>query len=145
LIYFVDEDCDAMGAWISEVRLRGYQTAKLTSARQAFLELWNADPSDVQLVIVDVMLEPGSMAPDGQPNHTQGLTLLRDLSDQNPSVFPNRAVLFTASVGETRRKAAAFAEEMKIEIWDKSAYVSPIKFGDWIDRAVAERSNGAMP
>lgn len=131
-----------MGAWISEIRLRGYQTTELTSARQAFLELWSVDPSEVDLVVVDVMLESGKLIPDERQNQTEGLVLLRDLSEQNPAVFPSRAVLFTASVGEARRTAVAFAEEMKIEIWDKSAYVSPVKFGDWVDRAVRARSTG---
>lgn len=145
VIYFVDEDCGALGAWISELRLRGYRTEEFTSARQAFLQLWNAAASEVELVVIDVMLDPGQTIPGAEPTLTEGLNLIRDLSDQNPAVFPSRAVLFTASVSETRRMATAFADEMGIELWDKSAICSPVEFGDRVQQAVAARSTGRTP
>jgi CheY-like chemotaxis protein len=142
MIYFVDEDCSAFQAWIYELRLRGHQTTELTDAHQAFLQLWNAEPSAIDLAIIDVMLDPGPRLRDSEASLTEGLGLLQDLSEQNPAAFPDHAVLLTASVRETRRAAAEFAKQAGVELWDKSAICSPIEFADRVDAVIAARRTG---
>jgi len=141
MIYFVDEDCIAYESWIYELRVRGHQVCELKDAHQAFQQLWNADSSSVELAIIDVMLDPGPRARDPLAIKTEGLGLLQELSEQNPAAFPSHAVLLTASVRETRRTAAEFAEKMGIELWDKSVICSPVEFADRVEEAIAARSS----
>jgi CheY-like chemotaxis protein len=145
MIYFVDEDHGAFQAWIYELRLRGFQTSELPDAHQAFRQLWNADASSIDLAIIDVMLNPGPRMRGSEAILTEGLSLLGDLSEQNPAAFPSRAVLLTASVRETRRAAAEVAGEAGIELWDKSAICSPIEFADRVEAAIATRPPETNP
>jgi DNA-binding NarL/FixJ family response regulator len=141
MIYFVDEDFGVLAAYTAELGLRGYSVSNLATARDAFQALWNAPGSDIDLVIVDVMLAPGETVDSSNANYfTAGLDLLRSLSDQNPDVFPRRALLFTAAIGGTRREATDCARELGVEIWDKAAFLSPVEFADGVERLIAERS-----
>ena len=145
MIYFVDEDELALGAYAAELRLRGYRVAFLRSAREAFRTLWNASRIEVELVVIDVMLAPGDAndrrdtAEATQGFTTTGLELVRDLADQNPDVFPARAVLFTSAVGDARRAASTCAGELEIELWDKHPYLSPVHFADDVARLLTSR------
>jgi hypothetical protein len=72
----------------------------------------------------------------GYPNHTHfiGQThpgyeprvrLLRDLTPQNPAVFPQRAVLLTNAIGETLDEAIACSQQHGVPLWDKRSFSSP--------------------
>ncbi len=142
MICFVDEDARMLGAYVAELELRGHTVELLHTASDAWQKLWRARPSTVGLAIIDVMLAPGDgvMETEGDVL-TTGLDLLRDLSTQNPTVFPERAVLFTGSIGNPIRAANACAQELGVELWHKSAIVSPVDFGDRVERLIARRAD----
>ncbi|MGB2710846.1 MAG: hypothetical protein WBC33_04960 [Conexibacter sp.] len=132
MIFFVDEDASLLGGVTAELRLRGRAVESLHDARTAFQRLWNARASDVELAVIDVMLDPGEL-PYG--SLVAGLSLLRDLSDQNPAVFPRRAVLLTAGIGETLRDAQQCAAELHVKLWHKYAF-TPFELADQIELAI---------
>jgi hypothetical protein len=134
VIFFVDEDSSAYQAWIFELELRGLRVSTIRNAAEAFRDLWNADPSEVDLVLIDVMLSPGeSVEPSTRPPDDYlwaGLQLLRDLVQQNGSVFPARAVLLTNAVGQTLSEAIRCSKEFGVPVWDKRSIASALHFGD---------------
>ena len=101
MIFFVDEDVSALGAWLLKLEQRGHSVIEFRNADTAFASLCSVRPEDVQLVIIDVMLavsDPettrfGAARTDAYLE--TGLCLLQDLCPQNPAVFPDRAVLLT--------------------------------------------------
>jgi CheY-like chemotaxis protein len=143
-IYLVDEDQLPLGAYVAELKIRGHQVKGLSNAREALRELRGIRAHDVDLVLVDVMLEPGAMASAGNlQRDTAGLDLLRDLCRQNRDVFPHRAVLFTASTGVMLEMAFECAGELGVELWEKSSFLSPVEFGDRVERMIAARPDGS--
>jgi hypothetical protein len=136
VIYFIDEDHAAYGAWIAELELRGLGVSVIHNATDAFRDLWNISPKEVDLVLIDVMLAPGERVetPARSPDDylCEGLQLLRDLTQQNASVFPARAVLLTNAVGPMLSEATRCGEEFGVPLWDKRSIFSPLHFGDRI-------------
>ena len=141
-IYLVDEDQLPLGAYMAELKIRGHQVKGLSNAREALRELRAIQAHDVDLVLVDVMLEPGAaVSAENSRKGTAGLDLLRDLCRQNRDVFPHRAVLFTASTGALLEMAFECASNLGVELWEKSSFLSPIEFGDRVERIIAARSD----
>ncbi len=142
MICVVDEDARMLGAYVAELELRGHTVELLRTASDAWQKLWRARPGTVELAIIDVMLAPGDRVSETDGDVlTTGLELLRDLSTQNPRVFPQRAVLFTGSIGQTVRAATECAQELGVELWHKRAIMSPVDFGDRVEGLIARRGD----
>jgi hypothetical protein len=144
VIYFVDEDSVAYGAWIAELKLRGFEVKPLRSADQAFDLLWNVEAGGVELVIIDVMLAVDDVSRqqfsrEATDNYLEsGLRLLEHLSLQNEAVFPRRALLLTNTINKSTLSAARkVSAEYGVELWDKRQIMSPMVFGDKVDEALS--------
>jgi hypothetical protein len=135
VIFFVDEDATACAAWHAELRMRGLKVGILPDATTAFATLWDIAPTEVQLVLIDVMLAVGDAvetSPYWSELPTAGLRLLADLVQQNPEVFPAKALLFTNAVGEVLDEAIACAERFGVPLWDKRSITSPMLLADLV-------------
>jgi hypothetical protein len=67
-----------------------------------------------------------------------GLVLLQDLVQQNPLIFPSRAVLLSNTTRyETFRNARAGSLEHEIPFWNKTEIDSPLHFGDLVASRIA--------
>jgi len=137
MIYFVDEDSTQLTPYIVELELRGYQVVPIDNADDAYKVLSGA--SDIQLVILDIMLAAG---PSGTSRFSRerthdfiltGLALLEDLNNTNAAHFPRRVVVFSMAnqdwVVNDIRKAA---EQYQIAYLQKRDYPSPFGFGEKI-------------
>ena len=141
MIFFVDEDYPAFGAWLAELRTRCHDVECLWNADAAFRRLWTAEASEVGLVIIDVMLavEDASntrfTAARTDAYLETGLYLLEDLATQNGGVFPRRAVLLTNTINDaTYRAAQRMGQKYDVPVWDKSSFDSPVDFADQVER-----------
>ena len=137
MIFFVDEDSSAFGAWILELELRQYDVRTIANADAAFNELAGADEHAVDLVVIDVMLagadpiESRFSAARTDAYLETGLCLLEDLSAQNPTVFPRRGVLLTNTSNPTTLESARRTSFLfEIPLWNKATFASPADFGD---------------
>ena len=149
MIYFVDEDFQAFGSWIAELRMRGLDTIPLSSADDAFATLCRAPSSEVRLVIIDVMLAVENIQDDRfsvERTHLYletGLRLLEDLSEQNPVVFPKRAALLTNTNNEATLSAVRrTCKSCGIPLWEKWRMASPMDFGDKVANHLASLGPG---
>jgi CheY-like chemotaxis protein len=139
MIFFIDEDSAAFRAWTSELRLRGLQVECLWNANEAFDRLYKIEQTEVQLVIIDVMLAVEDVDDDRFSLERTyeyletGLCLLDDLVEQNPAVFPDRAVLLTNTINEKILRAAVKKSTgHKVPLWKKANIYSPVDFGDLV-------------
>jgi hypothetical protein len=141
VIYLVDEDHLALQAWIAELKLRGHRVVILHNAADAFRELWQAPAEYIEAVFIDVMLAPGDLPgqPGADPGALAGLRLLRDLVQQNPAVFPRRAILLTNAVGPVLEEALACANQHGAALWDKRSILSSVHFGDRVQEFIDSR------
>jgi hypothetical protein len=137
MIYFVDEDYSAFGAWVVELQLRNLEVSCIWNADDAFQQLHDAPMDSVDLVIIDVMLAVREA--DNQRFSVKrtdeyletGLCLLDDLVKSNPNVFPKRAVLLTNTIRRsTIRAAQSRSNKLHVPLWLKSQIDSPVEFGD---------------
>jgi hypothetical protein len=145
VIYMVDEDLSAFGAWISELQLRKHTVKCLWNANEAFNCLCEIGPMDVQLVVIDVMLavedvDDERFSPERTDGYQEtGLCLLDELVDQNPSVFPKHAVLLTNTVSErTLKEARKSSTRHQVPLWKKATISSPVEFGDRVEARIQE-------
>jgi hypothetical protein len=145
VIYFVDEDLSAFGAWTAELKLREFAVECLWNANEAFARLCDADPADVELVIIDVMLAVEDVDDERYSSertyeyHETGLCLLNDLVVQNPEVFPQRAVLLTNTVSDRIfKEAKKTSTKHKVPLWKKASINSPVDFGDRVEGQIAQ-------
>jgi hypothetical protein len=143
MIFFIDEDSAAFRAWTSELRLRGLQVECLWNANEAFDRLYKIEQAEVQLVIIDVMLAVEDVDDDRfslertYENLETGRCLLDDLIDQNPAVFPDRAVLLTNTINEKILRAAVKkSSRHKVPLWKKANIYSPVDFGDLVTNQI---------
>lgn len=139
MIYFIDEDYRKLRALASELTtFHGFKTKIIRDADSAFRELSDAHASDVELVIIDVMLAAKA---DGATSrysreatddyHQTGIVLLDDLVMVNPSVFPTKSVYFThASSGDLVKAISASASKHGIRILKKKDYDTAYDFGN---------------
>ena len=139
MIYFVDEDYSAYGAWVAELQLRGYGVQSISNADEAHRIL--AEVSDAELVVIDIMLavedtRTTRFTVERTDDFLEtGLRLLEDLREVNPIVFPRRAVLLTNTLTETTfSEARRVSRKLGVPLWQKSAIFSPVEFGDRVDR-----------
>ncbi len=157
MIFFVDEDYHLYGPWIEKVEAREYVVKPLWNAAQAYHELCDEDPAQVELTIIDVMLAVGGMqdAEHEQLSYVRtqghletGLRLLDDLVKVNPRVFPERAVLLTNAIGkDTLNAAQKTCSRYGIVLWPKSLFVGADgaqEFADRVDERIRRlrRANG---
>jgi hypothetical protein len=145
MIYLVDENLNAFGAWITELQLRDFSVKCLWNATEAFTGLCDVMKDGLELVVIDVMLavedvddEQFSSARTDVYQET-GLCLLDDLVEQNPSVFPDRAVLLTNTVSDrTLKEARKASVRHGVPLWKKAEINSPVDFGDRVEARIAE-------
>jgi hypothetical protein len=144
VIYFVDEDFSAFGAWFAELALRGFETESLWNADQALAVLSAIAPQEVELVLIDVMLavedpRTSRYGADTTDDYLEtGLRLLEDLSTENPSVFPHRAVLLTNTTNhETEQAAKTTSRDLEVPLWKKATIYSPFGFADRVEEHLA--------
>lgn len=144
-VFLVDDDPSSLEAWTAELRLRGLSTVNLSSANAAWRTLRDVQSTAVGLVVIDVMLTVEDLAdPRFSVERTAayletGLRLLDDLAEQNPAVFPWRAVLLSSTVHyEILRNVRATASRHGIPFWPKSQIMSPFDFGDRVTGRIAE-------
>jgi hypothetical protein len=142
-VYFVDEDYVAYEAWIEELRLRQWDVQPVLSADEAFRMLH--DCTDAEAVIIDVMLAVEDIEQEQFSRRRTdeyletGLRLLEDLCDQNPAVFPERAVLLTNTINDsTYRAAVTVARRFAVPLWDKADVGSPFEFGSRVDQFIKQ-------
>jgi DNA-binding NarL/FixJ family response regulator len=149
LVFIVDDNPLALRPWTDDLALRGLATEVIPSAGAAFRRLWNARSDEVGLVVIDLMLsvedlgDPRFSAERTSDYRETGLVLLRDLIQQNPDVFPSRAVLLSnAPRYETFRNAQAGSADHKIPFWNKAEIDSPLHFGDLVTRRLCKLRRG---
>ncbi len=150
MIYFIDEDYRKLRALASELTtFHGFETKIIRDADSAFRELSDVNASDVDLVIIDVML---AVKADGKASrysredtddfHQTGIALLDDLALVNPSVFPRKSVYFThASSGDLVKAISTSANKHGIKMLKKKDYDTAYDFGKEIV-AIIGKSNG---
>lgn len=150
MIYLVDEDFSAFGAWIAELVLRKHPVQPLLNADEAFRLLCQAAPEQIDLVVIDVMLaveDPrvSRFGEDRTDDYLEtGLRLLEDLAEQNPVVFPRRAVLLTNTTNDATFNAAQRTSSyFRVPFWQKSTIFSPVEFADRVEKLVSELSTPA--
>lgn len=147
MIYLVDEDLNAFGAWITELQLRNFPVTCLWNANEAFVRLCDIDAQGVDLVVIDVMLAVEDVE-DARYSSARtdvyqetGLCLLDDLVEQNSTVFPGRAVLLTNTVSDrTIKEARKASTRHNVPLWKKSSIDSPVDFGDRVEARMQELS-----
>jgi len=149
LIYFIDEDATAFGAWLLELELRGREVDTIANADAAFQMLCNMPADGERLVVIDVMLAVADPFSTQFPSERTdgsletGLFLLRDLCEQNTQVFPHAAILLTNTTNDTtRRSAVTMSRNLRVPLWEKSTIYSPVDFADRVDARLAELSAG---
>ncbi len=145
MIYFVDEDFSAFGAWVAELELRGRQVQALRNADEAFRVLCDAPQRAGDLVVIDVMLaveDPhvSRFTPARTDDYLEtGLCLLEDLCTINHLVFPDRAVLLTNIRNDhTFRKAQLLSSRLIVPFWQKATIFSPVDFADRVEQRLRE-------
>jgi hypothetical protein len=145
MIFFIDEDASAFGAWILELELRDHVVEIIKNADAAFDRLCCIGKADVSLVVIDVMLavaDPTQTRFGGErtdDNLETGLYLLKDLCDQNEVVFPRQAILLTNTANPTtKREAVRMSKDLHVPLWEKSSVYSPVNFGDRIEQRLGD-------
>ena len=138
MIYFIDEDYRKLRALASELKtFHGFETKIIRDADSAYRELCDVKESDVDLVIIDVML---AVKADGESSrysreetddfHQTGIVLLDDLALVNPGVFPRKSVYFThASSSDLVKEITASAKKHNIRMLKKKDYDTAYDFG----------------
>jgi hypothetical protein len=146
MIYFIDEDVGQMWDFRAELIARGHEVVHLSSADAAFAAL--ASVPEVELAIIDVMLavddyKSERFSRERTSDYLEtGLVLLDELCDQNPPVFPRRAVLLTSTVRrEVLLRAQRMADEHDIALLRKQHFTTSWDFGNAI-ASVLERIDG---
>lgn len=145
MIYLVDEDLNAFGAWITELQLRNFPVTCLWNANEAFARLCDLDGQGLELVVIDVMLAVEDVedvrfsSARTDVYQETGLCLLDDLVEQNPAIFPSRAVLLTNTVSDrTLKEARKASTRHRVPLWKKSSIDSPVDFGDRVEARIQE-------
>ena len=129
MIFFVDEDVGQITPYADILGINGYSTRIIRDAYNAWEELHNRK-DDVELVFIDVMLAGGSeidrrryTREETEDYQITGLSLLKDLTQQNPHVFPRRAVLLSqTSRASILAKIKTVCSETQVEFWGKSGF-----------------------
>jgi ActR/RegA family two-component response regulator len=141
MIYLIDEDFIELRSFVLELKLRGFEVQQLLDADEAYVRL--KEESNIELAIIDVMLstaESSSSRYDRiQTNNfvTTGLSLLKDLSSDNPLCFPKKAVLFShASIPTLVQKIQKVSDDCKIQYLDKNDYDNPYDFANEIEEII---------
>ncbi len=141
-VYFVDEDFPKLYSWIVELEFRGFVVKPLGDADRALEVLQHSD--SVEWVIIDVMLAASEQANSRYREERTdqglitGLTLLNDLCELRPDVFPRKAQLLTAATNRHPFvEAHSLAERIGIELTLKTDIHSPKDFGDAVEAAMA--------
>jgi hypothetical protein len=144
-IFFIDEDIAGYRAWLAELELSGYVVEPMRTADEAFERLWDIGRDDVALVVVDVLLAVEDLAStrfseERTKNYLEtGLRLLEDLVEQNPVVFPRRAVLLSGSTShDTVASVRRTCKEHGIPFWRKAEIMSPLDLSDRITDRLRE-------
>lgn len=141
-VYFVDEDFGRYGPWIVECSFQRLDVCGIGDADQAYNQL--TDATDVELVVVDVMLsakyQSSRFSPERTDNYLKtGLCLAEDLASNGGPAFPNRIVLLTNAVGDDIFRAANDVRKMlDIPLWQKPQILSPFDFAERVRRRVDE-------
>ncbi len=146
MIFFVDEDFRQLRALVSELAFRNIIVEVIPDADQAYDRLSEVKVSEVDLVLVDVMLaaspnEALSRYSRARTDdyHKTGLLLLDDLCEVNPVVFPSRAVYFThANNGTLVAAVERSASQNKVPLLKKKDFNTAHHFGDAIEKLVAQ-------
>jgi hypothetical protein len=141
MIYIVDEDVAQLRPEESELKLRGYEVTFLRNADLAFDVLVSCENCHVDLVLIDVMLATNEDAAMSRYSREKtdnflrtGLLLLADLVDQNKTVFPTKAVLFTCSAGKALLAAVKQAsDQYRIPLLRKRDFNTAFEFADRVE------------
>lgn len=138
MIVVVDEQFYMAEPFWRELELCGYKVLGLETADAGYETLQVADPNDLELVIVDLMLacEPsGRFASQTDSYLDVGWLLLQELTAANPTVFPSRALLWTAS----RRDWTGALEAARcagVSLLRKSSVTDPRNFANLVHTRV---------
>jgi CheY-like chemotaxis protein len=152
MIFIVDEDYSALEGWTADIDIRGYTTEALWDADEAFERLRTVRPEEVELAIIDVMLAVDDPATsrftaamtDGYLR--TGLCLVEALAQQNPDVFPRRAVFLTNTVDEgTLSELRRVTSRWGVELWRKHRIASPLAFADMVEARIKTLGTFSSP
>lgn len=139
MIYFVDEDHRKLRPLVSELTFMGFRAQIIKDADAAYSSLSTINDSQVELVIIDVML---SAKGNGEKSkrfsrertedyHQTGLVLLDDLVIVNPDVFPKKAIFMThASSSSLIAHIEAATKKHNIEFLRKTNFDTALEFTD---------------
>jgi len=139
MIFLIDEDETQVRPFKTELEIRGLKVISILSADAALHSLKKR--TDIDLAIIDVMLAAdtnGDTKDFSRENtkdfKTTGLRLLERLVELNPTVFPNRAVLFSmATTAEMVSEIKIECGKFGVEFLRKAEFASPLEFGDKIE------------
>ncbi len=150
MIYFVDEDYRKLRVLVSELKINGFDAKIIRDADTAFAELSEVDKSNVDLVIIDVMLAAkvnGNTSKYSREQtddyHKTGLLLLDDLALANPSVFPKYAIYLTHASNDVLVKNISIsANKYGIKMLRKKDYDTAYYFGEDVAKIIKELNGG---
>lgn len=137
MIYIVDEDVIQLRPYAMELKILGYEVKQIDNADAAFDILCQA--SDVELVLVDIMLATGDSKTSRYDRESTddflktGLLLLDDLYKHNQTLFPSKLAIFSmGSQNWLVTKIKEASSKYKIPYLRKRDYPSPYQFGQKI-------------
>ena len=142
MIYFIDEDVIQIKPFVLELELRGHDVEIISNADKAFIKFKDNDFADVELIIIDVMLavEPNEHKSIFTRIETDdfkitGIILLQRLKDQNPKIFPSKALFFTmATSPELLTTVKAACQKYSVKMLHKSEFPTPYEFGEEVEK-----------
>lgn len=135
MIYFVDDDVNQMRPFRDELEFRGYTVKSLRHSDEALQCLRQA--SDVELVILDVMLGTGPKeSSEFSREETRdflitGLALINKLMTESHDKFKNKVVIFSmASQSIVLDEISKSIDEHGVTYLRKTNYADPEEFGN---------------
>lgn len=147
MIYYIDEELNRNKSKIRFLRLHGYNVTHCHDATEAWHVLYSAKVSDIDLIIVDVMLAAGSRYEQARTHDylTTGLELVKDLLSQRKDLSSSKVLLFTAS---TRPDIIGFVQALASETGvlykAKSDFDTVYDFLAFIETICPRRDNNRM-
>ena len=141
MIFLVDDEPMKMRPYKTELEIASFRVEVYDNANEALEILSTVNISDVELVIIDIMLgvrynnSDTAFSDSATRQHMRtGLVLLDRLVKANNAVFPRKAVLLTGTTDEditdeAKRKAAGYKIELlyKDNFRDANEFCKKIK------------------
>jgi hypothetical protein len=137
VIYYVDEEFNRNRSKIRYLGLKGLAVRYLPNAEVAWDAIYEA--TDIELIIVDVMLAAGSRYGRAETNGflTTGLSLVADLLQQKTALQPSRILLFSAATrADITSEIQKLVNERGVRYARKTDFDTPQAFASYVQDLV---------